>query len=131
MTLTAEVKRLVRQRANDRCEYCHMLQSVSALRLQIEHIIAVKHGGTDEDQNLALACIDCNLGKGSNLAGLDPDTGALTSLFHPRRHIWSEHFAWNGPVLTGLTPEGRTTIVVLNINDGERIEIRSYLSGSE
>lgn len=131
MSLTAEVKRLVRQRANDRCEYCHLPQSVSALRLQIEHVIAIKHGGADDDQNLALACIDCNLAKGSNLAGLDPQTGVLTSLFHPRRHLWSEHFAWKGPVLTGLTPEGRTTIVVLNINDEERIEIRSYLLGSE
>ncbi|HSS19497.1 MAG TPA: hypothetical protein VLL54_05435 [Pyrinomonadaceae bacterium] len=53
--------------------------------------------------NLALACIDCNLHKGPNLTGIDPNTGVITPLFHPRRDAWVEHFGWDGIYLVGST----------------------------
>ena len=53
--------------------------------LHIEHIIPKIHGGSDDLENLALACVDCNLHKGTNLTGIDPQTDAVTRLFHPRR----------------------------------------------
>jgi hypothetical protein len=56
----------------------------------VEHIIARKHGGLDGDDNLAWACIFCNLYKGPNLSSFDPDSGELTRLFHPRRDRWEE-----------------------------------------
>lgn len=65
--------------------------------------------------------------KGPNIAGVDPDTGQLTRLFHPRRDIWSEHFHWNGPTVCGLTAIGRVTLYVLDINDPVRIEHRRLL----
>ena len=46
--------------------------------LHIEHVRPRKHGGTDDGDNLALTCIDCNLRKGPNLTGIDPGTGAVT-----------------------------------------------------
>lgn len=67
--------------------------------------------------NLALACLRCNSHKGPNLAGIDPDTGRMTRLFHPRQDIWDQHFRWNGPYLLGLTDVGRTTIAVLTNPD--------------
>ena len=91
-----------------------MHQSDSPLAtLHIEHIIPKKHGGLDTMENLALACIDCNLKKGSNLTGLDfSETNEVTELFHPRRHQWNEHFAWDGVHIVGKTAVGRTTVRV-------------------
>ena len=93
--------------------------------LQIEHIRPRKHQGNDDLDNLALACIDCNLHKGTNVAGYDPETGTLTPLFHPRHHRWSDHFHWSGVVIVGLTPIGRTTVTVLDLNGLDRVELRS------
>jgi len=48
-------------------------------------------------------------------------------LFHPRRDRWDEHFEWRGPIVVGLTPGGRATILVLDMNDGDIVEIRVNL----
>jgi hypothetical protein len=74
--------------------------------------------------NLALACIDCNLHKGSNVAGYDPETGQLSELFHPRLQRWADHFAWQGVLIVGITPVGRTTVEVLQMNAEERLRLR-------
>jgi hypothetical protein len=118
---------LVWRRAQRCCEYCRMPQDYDALGFEIDHIIARKHGGPTVARNLALSCFWCNSFKGSDLAGLDPRTRKLTPLFHPRRHKWSRHFRWDGPILRGRTPIGRVTIAVLNINDLFRIELRAGL----
>ena len=102
--MNESTKALVRERAGHRCEYCQLYQDDSPLAvLHIEHIIPKKHSGTDDTDNLALACIDCNLHKGSNLTGIDPETDEITELFHPRRHEWGEHFEWQGIFIAGLT----------------------------
>ncbi|HYJ85121.1 MAG TPA: HNH endonuclease [Pyrinomonadaceae bacterium] len=119
-------KARVRERAGNACEYCHLHQDNSPLAvLHIEHIIPKIHGGDDDLDNLALACIDCNLHKGPNLTGIDPKTGDLTELFHPRHHDWEDHFAWDGIYLVSNTPIGRTTIRVLNMNSEEQLALRS------
>jgi hypothetical protein len=117
----------VRRRAAGRCEYCLFPESASELPFHIDHIIAEKHGGQSEAENLALACFSCNLRKGSNIAGLDPDTGELTPLFNPRAEGWSEHFAWDGVRLRGRTPIGRTTVAVLDINHVDSLAVREAL----
>ena len=118
---------LVRQRAGHRCEYCHLPQHASALRFHIEHIVARQHAGTDAAANLALPCPECNLQKGTNLTGIDPDTGAVTRLFHPRRDQWAEHFARDGARIVGKTPAGRTTVWLLEMNAGDRLRWREML----
>ena len=124
--MDAAIRQLVRQRAGDRCEYCGLAQEQSPLAaLHVEHVIPKKHGGTDASDNLALACIDCNLHKGSNVAGYDPLTGELTELFHPRRHVWAEHFGWAGAVVVGKTQIGRTTVEVLQMNSEEQLQLRT------
>ena len=92
-------------------------------------ILPRKHGGTDDLDNLALACIKCNLHKGSNVAGYDPDTSALTGLFHPRCHRWEDHFRWDGVLLTGKTATGRTTLHVLQMNSDEQVQLRLIAYG--
>ena len=124
--IAAQVKTQVRERAHNACEYCHLHQDDSPLAaLHIEHIIPKIHGGTDDLDNLALACIDCNLHKGTNLTGIDPQTNEVTQLFHPRRQHWDEHFELQGVYLVGTTAIGRTTIRVLNINSDDQVVLRS------
>ena len=124
--ISARVRARVRERAQNTCEYCHLDQDDSPLAaLHVEHIIPRIHGGTDDLDNLALACIDCNLHKGTNLTGIDPETSEITQLFHPRRQSWEDHFEWQGIYLTGKTATGRTTTRVLNINSEDQIALRS------
>jgi hypothetical protein len=93
----------------------------------VEHIIATSHRGTDARENLALACQLCNLLKGPNLSGIDPDTDELVRLFHPRKDVWEDHFRFDGPVIVGLTDIGRTTAWLLEMNSDDRVELRATL----
>jgi hypothetical protein len=119
----------VRQRAGHRCEYCHLPQELSGLRFHVEHIVARKHRGPDDAENLALACPECNCHKGTNLSGIDPDTGKMTALFHPRRDHWGDHFAILDGSIIGKTPEGRTTAWLLEMNSHDRLRIRQQWGG--
>jgi hypothetical protein len=118
---------LVRERAQGLCEYCHILELYDRPGFEIEHIIARQHRGPTAAGNLAWACFSCNKRKGPNLAGIDIVTGRVVPLFHPRRHKWSRHFRWQGPMLVGRTPIGRATIEVLGINLPLRIRLRQEL----
>jgi len=118
---------LVRKRAGYRCEYCRLHEADDAYTFHVEHIIARKHGGLDDESNLALACQQCNLHKGSNLSGVDPRSGEIVELFHPRQKIWSEDFLLREYRMVGLTPCGRTTVSVLNMNDLDRVNLREEL----
>ncbi len=123
--MDAATRAAVRARAGNCCEYCQRTQATSPLApLQIEHIVARKHHGSDDPDNLALACAECNLHKGSDLTGLDPDTSQVTPVFNPRRERWSDHFAWNGIRIVGLSPVGRTTVRLLQLNSPSRLRVR-------
>ena len=115
---------LVRLRAGFRCEYCHFPERFGGLNFQIDHVIAEKHGGATQSENLALSCIYCNSYKGANLSGIDSVTGEIVRLFHPRRDPWADHFGWQAAVLVGRGPIGRATIAVLRINDQTAVALR-------
>jgi hypothetical protein len=124
--MNAATRSQVCNRAGFRCEYCGLHQDQSPLAaLHVEHILPRKHGGSDDLDNLALACIDCNLHKGSNVAGYDPESGQLTGLFHPRIQSWHEHFERQGAMIIGKTSIGRTTVEVLQLNAEERLQLRT------
>lgn len=123
---------LIIQRAENRCEYCQADQeSEPFVRFQVEHIVAKQHGGTDSADNLALACTHCNLRKGPNIAGIDPLTGKIEPLFHPRRQDWSEHFEIINEMIAGKSPCGRATVRVLAMNDRIRLELRLNQAASK
>jgi hypothetical protein len=125
--LDADFIRRVWQRAAARCEYCQLPSGFHPAPFQIDHIVARQHGGKAELENLALACIHCNRFKGPNVAGIDPDSGEIVRLFHPRHDRWTEHFVWDGPELKPLTRIGQATILVLLINDPEVVAVRKAL----
>jgi len=119
------LRNFVRQRAGNRCEYCQIHQEADPyFRFHTEHIIARQHGGPTIESNLALACHCCNLHKGPNLAGIDPQTGSVVSLFNLRNEKWHEHFIREGAFVRGLTPTGRATVHVLAMNTAPRLELR-------
>ena len=101
-----------------------MLSDLSFSKHQIDHIIAEKHGGLTTEENLALSCTICNKNKGSDIASIDTETGEIVPLFNPRNHVWSEHFEVENGYFTGLTPNARATIQLLQINNFLRIEER-------
>lgn len=126
--MDAGLRTLVRRRARDQCEYCGLRQEhLPVFRFHIDHIRPKKHGGSDDPINLALACNSCNLHKGANLTGVDPESGHIEPLFHPRNDIWETHFERQDALLVGRTPIGRTTVQVLNMNDPENVQLRVKL----
>jgi hypothetical protein len=125
--IDAALRAFVRQRAAERCEYCLIHQEHAETAHHVEHIVARKHGGTDDAMNLALACSHCNLHKGANLTGIDPDSGAIVRLFHPRHDSWDSHFSCRGALIVGLTPTGRATVQVLGMNGAYRVDVRGEL----
>lgn len=121
------LEQLVWDRAGARCEYCQLAVEQLTPPFQIDHIIALKHGGPTDAENLALSCYYCNSQKGPNLSGIDPLTGRVTRLFHPRKDRWIAHFQWRGPVLSGKSAIGRATIRVLWMNRPQLVLIREAL----
>ncbi len=115
------------QRAQHRCEYCRIPYPHYRLPFQVDHIIARQHGGATTLDNLAMACFHCNRFKGPNIAGLDPASGELVRLFHPRTDLWAEHFRFDGVRLWGMTPIGRATIHVLAMNADDLLLFRTEI----
>jgi hypothetical protein len=122
--MDAKLRQSVRRRANNCCEYCVLRQELEPLPFHIEHIVPRQHRGKDSADNLALACHHCNLHKGTNLSGLDPKTGKLTRLFHPRLDDWDEHFKNRDGEIIGLSAIGRTTAILLRMNEDGRLQLR-------
>jgi hypothetical protein len=119
--ISVVLRRLVTERAGEQCEYCLFPQTASLFAFEMEHIIAEKHDGTTDAENLALACPCCNRFKGSDLGSIDRETQQLTPFFHPRLQQWLDHSQLEGGLIIPLTPEGRVTAKILQFNLSERI----------
>ncbi len=124
--ISAEVLARVRSQAGDRCGYCLSPQHLVLGWLEIEHIIAKARGGSDDEENLWLACRLCNNYKSTQTFCLEPVTGQRVRLFDPRRQQWSEHFMWSEDAtrILGLTPCGRATVVALHLNNPIAVMVR-------
>lgn len=127
--VSAELRRLVSNRAESLCEYCLIHEEDTFLGCEVDHIISEKHGGPTEAANLALACLFCNRNKGSDIASLVPGTAQLVRFFNPRFDPWSEHFRLgrDGITIVPLTAVGEATLRILGVNDGERLLERDTL----
>jgi hypothetical protein len=120
-------RKFVVDRAGNRCEYCRIVQSGYIARFHVDHVIPKQHGGKDEPENLAFCCPACNRKKGPNLSGVDPETASIVTIFNPRQQSWSEHFRWSGVSIVGVTPHGRATVQVLELNAAKRLKLRRAL----
>lgn len=125
--IPAKLRRLVYERADRRCEYCLIPEIAVLAAHEVDHIISQKHGGSTESENLALSCALCNKRKGSDIASLDEETGDIVALYHPRRERWLDHFQLADSHIIPLTPTGKVTVRLLQLNSLNRIEERELL----
>ncbi len=121
------LRRQVYERAKGCCEYCLIPDVTTFAPHEIDHIIAEKHGGLSESENLALSCTLCNKHKGSDLVSVDPETEKIVPLYHPRQDLWREHFCLSEAEFMPLTPIGRVTIRLLQLNRRDRVDERQLL----
>jgi hypothetical protein len=116
----------VAERAGHRCEYCHAPEAIFNFPFEVEHIVPPRHGGKDDDINLALSCRSCNLFKADRLHVAEPQTGNTVPLFNPRRDQWQQHFRVDipGAFVLGLTDIGRATVELLQMNSVAQLAAR-------
>lgn len=62
-TLPASLRARIHERDNYQCQYCGDENGP----FEIDHIHPVSRGGTDEEDNLCLACKPCNISKSNKL----------------------------------------------------------------
>jgi 5-methylcytosine-specific restriction endonuclease McrA len=123
------IRAQVRQRADDRFEYCHQLELFSPYSYHVDHILPVKrHGGSDGVENLAWACFECNTNKAGDISAYDYETKELTPLYNPRTQLWDDHFEMQSALIAAKTAVGRVTIRLLQLNESHRVESRQNLS---
>jgi HNH endonuclease len=116
--ISANLRRMVFERADGNCEYCLIPEALALASHQVDHAISEKHGGETVSENLALSCSFCNQAKGSDVGSIDAETGEYIRLYHPRRDRWMEHFQMNpetGAIL-GVSAVGRVTVRLLQMN---------------
>ena len=110
--VSAALRRRVQERASGNCEYCLLSETDAYFSHEPDHIIASKHDGPTEFENLCWSCFDCNRFKGSDIASQDPVNDELVRLFNPRKDMWKDLFKLDDSTVVGLTPSGRATIEV-------------------
>jgi hypothetical protein len=125
--IDAKLRRRVRARAKNVCEYCLIHERDTFLGCQIDHIVAEKHGGNTTAENLSLACTLCNRAKGTDLGSLSATSGQLVRLFNPRIDDWAAHFEMSGDSILSKTEIGEVTARLLGFNVTERRLERSAL----
>jgi HNH endonuclease len=127
--LRSEILRLkIAKRAENRCEYCRIHEDDMFIGFEIDHIIANKHGGGNEIENLAYACPHCNQHKGSDLVTFIDSYDDIVMLYNPRKQKWEEHFETNLGEIIAKTKIGKATIKLLKMNDIDLIILRNMLS---
>ena len=123
----ADLRRLVAARANRVCEYCLIHEDDTYFGCQVEHIIAEKHDGPTEAENLAYACACCNRAKGSDIGTWATSARQFTRFFNPRIDRWSEHFLLQGVLIQPQSAIGEATAKILRFNDTQRLFERDTL----
>ncbi len=125
--VSAPLRRLVVQRANSLCEYCLIHQVDAYLPFQVDHIISRKQRGPTLSSNLALACLRCNVAKGTDPGAFIGQPRRLVRLYHPREDHWRAHFRIEVARILPLTDVGEASVQLLNLNAGDRLLLRRTL----
>jgi 5-methylcytosine-specific restriction endonuclease McrA len=106
-----------------RCCYCRRQNVVVHGRAwDVEHVISRATNATFmfEPQNLAVACLDCNLAKLNadvlvRKRSRFPRTSGAYKIVHPHFDDWDEHFLFGNVVYTPLTAKAAETLKVCKL----------------
>jgi HNH endonuclease len=125
--ISESIQQQIRERANYLCEFCHADERWQYVRFTVDHVLPVSLGGSDNLDNLTLACFHCNRRKTNRLIGIDPESQTEVPLFNPRQDRWQEHFIWSmdGISIEGISAIGRATVTALVLNRDRVIAIRA------
>ena len=117
----------IRRQAKNRCGYCLNPQELLPYKLEIEHLIPKAAGGRSVEENLWLACRECNAHKAAKTEAVDNLTEKTVELFNPRTQIWNEHFEFSLDItkIIGRTACGRATVESLQMNNFYQTTARS------
>ncbi len=121
-----ELQAKIRLDAKNRCGYCLLPQNLNPTLLEIEHLNPKANGGTDNEENLWLACSECNSHKAAKTHGFNPKTKRRVKLFNPRRQVWKKHFKFNRDktMIIGKTVCGKVTVEALKLNNETLVTVR-------
>ncbi len=121
-----KTKARIRTAFQNRCAYCLSSQRYVYGPFEIEHIIPLFLGGSNNEDNLCLACRLCNSYKGVQTTGVDPVSKQTISLFNPRAQVWQDHFCWSkeGTSVPGKTAIGRATVEAIQLNNELAVQVR-------
>jgi len=127
--ISDSLRRKIRRRAKNRCEYCQVSERAQVAAFACDHCIPEIRGGPTNLSNLAWACPRCNGSKGAAVDATDPATGEMVPIFDPRKDRWSTHFRWSKNCLKidGLTPIGRATEKRLKMNRRKMTAVRGFM----
>lgn len=70
VAIPPSIKNRLKRWYNNSCAYCGV--GVTKSTRTIDHIIPLKHGGSNDISNLCISCKDCNRKKGHNFIGWHP-----------------------------------------------------------
>ena len=126
--IPVRLRRQVVKRDQGLCTYCRSAEQLMGITFEVDHIIPEAAGGATTLENLCLTCPTCNRRKADRMSIIDPDTGAVTALFHPLQDAWHEHFSWleGGATIAGKTAVGRAMIETLQMNRTALVQLRRY-----
>jgi hypothetical protein len=127
--ISARLRQIIIERASGCCEYCISQERYSPVAFSIEHVVPRSRSGSHAEDNLAFACQECNNHKYNKVDAVDPVTQETVLLYHPRQHVWSEHFVWSDDfaLLLGISAIGRATVETLYLNRPPLVNLRHIL----
>ncbi|MDB6139825.1 MAG: restriction endonuclease [Verrucomicrobiaceae bacterium] len=125
--VSARLRRQIVERATALCEYCLIHQDDMHFTFQVDHIISRKQRGPTSAANLALACLRCNVAKGTDVGALIGRPRRLIRLYHPRQDRWADHFRLAAARIIPLIEIGEATAQLLDLNASDRLLLRRVL----
>jgi hypothetical protein len=126
--ISEKTRLTVAQRAGFRCEYCKIHSDDLFLGFEIDHVIALKHGGNNALENLAYACPHCNQHKGTDFATFLDDFERIIPIYNPRLQSWLDHFETINGEIIPKTQIGQASIKIFKFNQVDLLILRSLLS---
>lgn len=113
MTISAELRDRVRQRAHRAWEYCGVTETDTGGQLTVDHFHPQALGGTGDFENLLYCCYRCNLYK----ADYWPSQPTAPVLWNPRQAARESHLLTLADgMLYPITPTGEFTLRRLRLN---------------
>lgn len=121
--IRSRIKQFYLQGQEFKCCYCRRENAVQHGRAwDVEHVISRAANATFifEPENLAVACIDCNIAKlDANVLARPlvrfPRASDAYTIVHPHFDDWDTHFLFGGVVYTPLTAKGAETLRVCKL----------------